>query len=71
MYIYIYIHVCAYIIPADNEVLLDYKQENAAETIQLDEILKVLGISASIPATGPTGGAPMVECDEQACSIKK
>ena len=55
-----------------SNVLLNYVQENAAEHVPLEDILKALKIDGSAPPSeeGATGG-PQVVCDDDVCQIKK
>ena len=52
-------------------MLLNYVQENAAEHVPLEDILKALKIDGSAPPPEEGATGPQVVCDDDVCQIKK
>lgn len=54
------------IVDKEGKALLTYKQENPSEHVDLNEVLKALGIVGTVT---PTATEPKKECTEDACAL--
>lgn len=59
---------CLFLTSLDGKALLTYKQENPSEHVDLNEVLKALGIEDTITTT-TAAPEPKMECTEDACAL--
>jgi len=58
------------VVAAGGQVLLTYTQQSTGDHVALEDVLKALNITGSAPSAD-TSETETLECDEDACAMKK